>query len=152
MECVKQNDNSYLLIDENKAKMILTKGLDESITINYLKEASELRSFVIDRESTFYSSFNSMLGNSCSLKLYSDTCLGVFGNQMTLERDKKDILATFTLESDYDYQIDDNSIKIYHHNDFYDRVEKLFQKIKEKQQKNKTKLKTKQPKTRRLTR
>ena len=92
MECIKQKDNSYLLIDENGTKITLSKGTDKSITINYLKEESELRCFVIDRESTLYSSFSSMLGNSGSLKLYSDTCVGILGNGVTLERDKKDIL------------------------------------------------------------
>ena len=38
MECIKQKDNSYLLIDENGTKMTLSKGADKSITINYLKD------------------------------------------------------------------------------------------------------------------
>lgn len=152
MECIKQKDNSYLLIDENGTKITLSKGADKSITINYLKEESELRCFVIDRESTLYSSFSSMLGNSSSLKLYSDTCVGILGNGVTLERDKKDILATFTLESDCDYQIEDDSIRVYPHNDFHSKVDKLYQKIEEKNQKIKTKSKIKQPKTRRLSR
>lgn len=59
---------------------------------------------------------------------------------------QKDILATLTLESDCDYKIDDDSIRVYPHNDFHSKVDKLYQKIEEKSQRNKTKSKVKQPK------
>ena len=59
MECIKQKDNSYLLIDENGTKMTLSKGADKSITINYLN----LDKLSEEELSSLYTSYQSFVDN-----------------------------------------------------------------------------------------
>ena len=59
MECIKQKDNSYLLIDENGTKMTLSKGSDKSITINYLN----LDKLSEEELSSLYTSYQSFVDN-----------------------------------------------------------------------------------------